>query len=73
MMTPIDTTMNAVSVPMDTMSARFCRGMKAARSDVAIATITVLVTGVIVRRFTVANRDGSKPSRAIAYRMRVWP
>ena len=46
---------------MDTMSASFWRGMKAARSDVAIATITVLVTGVIVRGFTVANRDGSKP------------
>ena len=73
MITPTDTTMNAVSVPMDTMSASFSSGMKAASADAAMATITVLLTGVIVRVFTRANRDGSSPSRPIAKRMRVCP
>ena len=73
MITPTDTTMNAVSVPMDTMSARLSSGTKPARIDETIATMTVLVTGVIVLGFTFANSDGSSPSRPIANRMRVWP
>ena len=61
MITPTDTMMNAVSVPMDTMSASLSSGTKPARIDAAIATITVLFTGVIVRAFTAANRDGQQP------------
>ena len=33
----------------------------------------VLLTGVMVRGFTLANIDGSRPSRPMANRMRVWP
>lgn len=71
--TPTATTLNAVSVPMDTMSAKLSSGMKAASVDAKIATITVLCTGVMVRGFTFANRAGSSPSRPIANRIRVWP
>ena len=73
MITPSDTTMKAVSVPMDTMSASLSSGTTAARTAAAVATITVLLTGVIVRAFTVANREGSSPSRPMANKMRVWP
>ena len=33
----------------------------------------VLFTGVMVFGLTLANIDGSRPSRPIANRMRVWP
>ncbi len=37
------------------------------------ATMIVLFTGVMLRGLTLANIDGSSPSRPIANRMRVWP
>ncbi|SKT92222.1 Uncharacterised protein [Mycobacteroides abscessus subsp. abscessus] len=73
MMTPIDTTMKAVSVPIDTMFARLSRGTKAAMKPTTTATMIVLFTGVSVRGLTCAKTDGSRPSRPIAKRMRVWP
>src|SRR4051795_7006639 len=73
MITPTDTTMNAVNVPIDTMSARLSNGTNAANNDAAIATSTVLFTGVMVRGLTAANQAGSRPSRPIANRMRVMP
>ena len=39
----------------------------------ATATMIVLFTGVMLRGLTLANIDGSSPSRPIANRMRVWP
>ena len=65
--------MNAVSVPIDTMSASLSSGMKPARMLTTIATMIVLFTGVIDRGLTLANIDGSRPSRPIANRMRVCP
>ncbi len=65
--------MNAVSVPIDTISASRSNGTTAASAATANATITVFCTGVIVRGFTFANVAGSSPSRPIVNRIRVWP
>src|SRR3984885_10217709 len=73
MITPADTTMNAVSVPIDTISASRSNGTTAASTATANATIMVLRTGVFVRGFTFAKVAGSSPSRPIVNRIRVWP
>ncbi len=72
-MTPADTTMNAVSVPMETVSASRSRGTSAARTATPSATIMVFLVGVFVRGFTFANIAGKSPSRPMVNRMRVWP
>ena len=73
MMTATETVMNATSVPMDTMSASLSSGTRPASRPTTVATMTVLLTGVMVRGLTLANIDGSRPSRPIANRIRVEP
>src|SRR5882757_878134 len=73
MTTPIDTTMNAVNVPIETMSMSLSNGTKAASRLTTTATMMVLFTGVMLLGFTLANIAGNRPSRPIANRMRVWP
>ena len=47
--------------------------MKPASSPLTTATMIVLFTGVMLFGLTLANIDGSRPSRPIANRMRVCP
>ena len=58
---------------METISASRLNGTSAASTATTNATITVFCTGVIVRGLTFANVAGSRPSRPIVNRMRVWP
>ena len=73
MMTATETVMNATRVPIDTISARLSSGTRPASRPTTVATTTVLLTGVILRGLTLANIDGSRPSRPIANRIRVDP
>ena len=73
MITPIETTRNATSVPMLVISARKLIGISPASSEMTTATMMVDGTGVIVRGFTLWNSGGTIPSRPIAKRMRVCP
>ena len=72
-MTPMLTIANAKSVPMLVASASCPSGTKPARMLITTVTMMVLLTGVWVRGLTFSNTLGSRPSRAIANRMRVWP
>ena len=64
-MTPIDTTMKATRVPIETRSHRLDSGTKPASSATAIATTIVENTGVCVRGIDRANAFGMSPSRPI--------
>ena len=65
--------MNAVKVPMLTMSHRKVASTKPATSPTTRLTIRVFCTGDAVRGFTFWNVLEIRPSLEIAYRMRVWP
>jgi hypothetical protein len=71
--TPIETTMNATSVPMLVISARKLIGITPASSEITVAEMSVAATGVSVRLFTLWKIDGIIPSRPIANRIRDWP
>ena len=65
--------MNATRVPIDTMSASLSSGTRPASNPTTMATTMVLLIGVMVRGLTLANIDGSSPSRPMANRIRVDP
>ena len=67
------TSAKAKSVPMLVASARLPSGTAAARTPQKSDTAMVLATGVPLRGPTLANTLGTRPSRDIANRMRVWP
>jgi len=73
LMTPALTIMNANSVPIEVASASCPSGTNAARILITTATMIVLLTGVCVLGLTLVKTFGSRPSRPIANRMRVWP
>src|SRR6478672_5615152 len=68
--TPIATAANANSVPALEMSARMSTGNSAAKNA---TKMQVIPYGVLYFGCTTASFSGSRPSRAIVNRMRVWP
>ena len=73
MITATETVMNATRVPIETMSANLSRGTRPASRPTTTATTIVLLIGVMVRGLTLANIEGSNPSRPMANRIRVDP
>ncbi len=63
----------AKRVPMLVASASLPSGMKAARTPQKRETMTTLARGAPVFSSTLAKTLGTRPSRDIAKRMRVWP
>ncbi|CAM4122581.1 hypothetical protein STAL104432_32310 [Streptomyces albus] len=63
----------ANSVPMLVALASSPSGTVAARMPQKAPTSRVLARGVPVRSSTFANTCGTRPSRDMANRMRVWP
>ncbi len=73
MITPMLTRTNANSVPMLTSSTMVPSGTSAARTAISTPSVMVSFAGVPYRWLTVAIRRGSRPSRHIAKKIRVWP
>ena len=65
--------MKAVRVPMLTISHRKVESTLPATRPTTTHTMMVFFTGAWVRALTFWNTCGIRPSRLIAYRMRVWP
>ncbi len=63
----------ANSVPMLVASTSLPSGMRAASAPQNRDTITVLRRGAPVFGWILPSAFGTRPSRAIAKRMRVWP
>ena len=70
--TPADTSTNANSVPMLTISSSLSIGNTVAVTATTRPTISVMRTGVPCRP-VLASCVGSSPSRDIANSTRVWP
>ncbi len=73
MITPTLTMMNANSVPMLTSLKMMSSGTSAARTAMKAPNISVIRTGVWVRADTTPRARGTRPSRLMANRIRVWP
>ena len=70
---PNETITNAARVPIFTSSAMLSRGSREARSAVTAPTRRLALTGVRNFGWTFAKLRGSRPSRAMAKKMRDWP
>jgi hypothetical protein len=73
MITPMLTSTKANSVPMLTSLTISLSGTSAARMAISTPKPMVSRAGVPYRWFTAASRAGSRPSRHMAKKMRVWP
>ena len=60
-------------VPELAMSASWPTGRKAAKKATATPVIMVTMCGVFHLGWILAKKPGSRPSRAITKKMRVWP
>ena len=73
MITPIDTSTKANSVPMLTRSASSSSGTNAARTATTTPVMIVIMYGVPYFGCTFASAGGSRWSRLIANSTRDWP
>ena len=68
-----ETAMKAVRVPALASEAIWSSGARPASSATAVAVISVICTGVPVAGCTLARLCGSRPSRAMTKKIRLWP
>ena len=73
MMTDAETMMKAPNVPILTISATTPIGTRPARMDDTTATNKELRTGVLVFWLIWPKKRGSRPSRDMTKRIRLWP
>ena len=70
---PTQTSMKAKSVPMFVRSMTSSMLAKAAKTPTKTPVRIVVTCGVLYFGWTLANVEGSSPSRAIEKKMRGWP